>query len=93
MVINKKIKRTMLESKSQYFGSLVLIIISCLLYTMLNLLSSNMANITSSFEKNYIQEDANFITNKKLNNIQELESKFNANIEESATFDYDISER
>ena len=91
MVINKKIKRTMLESKSQYFGSLALIIISCLLFTMFNLLSDNLANITSSFEKNYVQEDANFMTDKKLNNITEIEAKFNMKIEEGSTFDYSVS--
>ena len=92
MVINKKIKRTMLESKSQYFGSLVLIIISCLLFTMFNLLSDNLANIISSFEKNYVQEDANFMTDKKLTNISDLEARFNMNIEEGGSFDYSVSE-
>lgn len=92
MIINKKIKRTMLESKSQYLGSLVLIIISCLLFTMFSMLSSNMAVITSSFERNYVQEDANFMTNKKLSNISALEEKFNMKIEEYSTFDYSVSE-
>lgn len=91
MVINKKIKRTILESKSQYFGSLALIIISCLLFTMFNLLSLNLANITSSFEKNYVQEDASFMTNKKLNNIPEVESRFDMLVEEGSTFDYSVS--
>ena len=91
MIINKKIKRTMLESKSQYLGSVVLIIISCLLYTMLNQLSSNMTHMTSSFEKNYVLDDASFVAGNKLSNIQELESKFNARIEEGASFDYAFS--
>lgn len=91
MVINKKIKRTMLESKSQYFGSLALIIISCLLYAMFNLLSENMTYITSSFEKNYVQEDANFMTGKRLSNISDMESKFDMKIEESSSFDYSVS--
>lgn len=91
MIINKKIKRTMLESKSQYLGSLVLIIISCLLYTMLSQLSSSMNTMTASFEKNYVQEDASFVTGEPLNNIQELENKFDARIEEGAAFDYAVS--
>lgn len=92
MVINKKIKRTMLESKSQYLGSLVLIILSCLLYTMFNLLSINMSGLTSSFEKDYRQEDASFVADKKLNNIEALESKFNMSIEETKAFDYSVSQ-
>ena len=92
MVINKKIKRTMLESKSQYFGSLALIIISCLLYTMFNMLSYNLANITSSFGENYKQEDANFMTDKPLTNLSEIETRFNISIEEGGSFDYSVSE-
>lgn len=81
----------MMESKSQYMGSLVLIIISCLLYTMFNQLTVNMINISSSFEKNYVQEDASFIIDSKLVNIPQLESKFNMNIEETGSFDYLVS--
>jgi len=91
MVINKKIKRTMLESKSQYLGSLALIIISCLLFTMFNLLSDNLGNITSSFGKDYMQEDASFMTDKKINNIAEIEAKFNMKVEEGRSFDYSLS--
>ncbi|MGE5631873.1 MAG: ABC transporter permease [Caulobacteraceae bacterium] len=91
MIINRKIRRTMLESKSQYLGSIALIIISCLLYTMLNQLSSNMNTMTTSFEKDYVQEDASFVTSSELNNIYELESKFNARIEKGSTFDYAVS--
>lgn len=92
MIINKKIKRTMLESKSQYFGSIALIILSCLLFAMMNLLADNMSVLLSSFEKNSVQEDASFITAGTLNNIQELESKFGARIEEGSTFDYMMAE-
>lgn len=92
MIINKKIKRTMLESKSQYLGSLVLIIFSCLLFTMFNLVSINLTGLSTSFEKDYKQEDASFTTSKKLNNIEALESKFNISIEETKSFDYGVSE-
>ncbi|QXE20665.1 ABC transporter permease [Clostridium sp. 001] len=92
MIINKKIKRTMLESKSQYLGSLLLIIFSCLLFTMFNLVSINLSKLLSSFEKDYKQEDATFMTSKKLNNPESLESKFNMSLEETKSFDYSISE-
>ncbi len=92
MIINKKIKRTMLESKSQYLGSLLLIIFSCLLFTMFNLVSINLSGLLSSFEKDYKQEDAAFMTSKKLDNPDFLEAKFNMNLEETKSFDYSISE-
>jgi putative ABC transport system permease protein len=91
MVINKKIKRTMMESKSQYLGSLVLIIISCLSFTMFNLLSDNLVNIMSSFEEKYVQEDANLMIDKRLSNVSDIEAKFNMKIEEGNTFDYSVS--
>lgn len=92
MIINKKIKRTMLESKSQYFGSLVLIVFSCLLYTMFNLVSRNLTELSSSFKKYYKQEDASFMASSKINNIEALETKFNINIEEMKSINYSVSE-
>lgn len=91
MIINKKIKRTMLESKSQYLGSLVLIVLSCLLFTMFNLLSINMSHLSSSFEEDYKQEDANFTSDKKINDIEALESKFNMSMEETRSVDCQVS--
>lgn len=91
MIINKKIKRTMLESKSQYLGSLLLIIFSCLLFTMFNLVSVNLSGLLSSFERDYKQEDASFMVERKLNSIEALDSKFNMSMEESKSFDYSIS--
>jgi len=92
MIINKKIKRTMLESKSQYFGSLALIIFSCLLFTMFNLVSINLTELSSSFEKDYRQEDASFMASKIINNTEALETKFNMSIEETKSIDYSVSE-
>jgi len=91
MVINRKIKRTMMESKSQYIGSLLLIILSCLTFTMFNQLASKLDVIKESFENNYVQEDSNFIIDKKLVNVTKLESTFNILLEETGTFDYSLS--
>lgn len=92
MVINKKIKRTIFENKSQYIGSLILIIISCVLFTMLNQLVENMSHMTNAFEKDYIQEDASFTAYTALDNIEDLEFKYNAKIEQSSVIDYAIKD-
>ncbi|MBV7272736.1 FtsX-like permease family protein [Clostridium sp. PL3] len=92
MIINRKIKRTILESKSQYLGSLLLIIFSCLLFTMFNLVSVNLSRLLTSFERDYKQEDAVFMTDRILDNIPALELKFNMGLEETKSFDYSISE-
>lgn len=91
MIINRKVIRTMMESKSQYLGSLILIIISCLLYTMFNLLTLNMSESSRAFEKNYIQEDSNFIP-AQTPDINELEDRFGLIMEEVRTLDYPVSE-
>lgn len=92
MIINKKIKRTMLENKSQYGGSLILIIISCMLYSLFNQLTGNMGTGMSNFEKNYAQEDASFISDRKLTGIADLESRLNMKIEETKTLDSSAGE-
>ncbi|MDF2514493.1 MAG: permease [Herbinix sp.] len=92
MVIHRKIKRTMMESKSQYLGSIALITLSCLLFTMFNLLALNLDGIIASFGENYVQEDANFMTDQELRNIAELEAQYNLRLEEGRTFDYAYQE-
>lgn len=92
MIINRKVKRTILENKSQYIGSMVLIVISCLMFTLMNLLADNMNNMTTAFEKNCFQEDASFVTATGLENIPGLEKKFHARIEEASSFDYSLAE-
>jgi ABC-type antimicrobial peptide transport system, permease component len=82
----------MLESKSQYMGSLLLIVFSCLLFTMFNLVSRNLTKLSSSFEKDYNQEDSSFTAIPRINNIKALETKFNMSIEETKSFDYLVSE-
>lgn len=82
----------MMDNKAPYLGSVVLIMISCLLFILLNLLSVNMLAMTSSFIEDYVQEDANFVANTKLNNIRELETKFNVRIEAGGVFDYALTE-
>ena len=64
MIIQKKVIRTMMDNKSQYLGSLALIVLSCLMFTMFTQLTKNLSGLTSSFEKKYVQEDANFRTDK-----------------------------
>ncbi|MFD3157063.1 ABC transporter permease [Haloimpatiens sp. FM7330] len=91
MSINKKVKRTIMENSSQYIGSAVLIMISCIFFIMFNVLNINLEKSNSSFKKDYIQEDASFIVQKKIDNIAHLESKFNIIMEEGSTFDYDFS--
>lgn len=92
MVINKRIKRVFLENKAQYIGSVLLIILSCFLFSNMVLVSSNLTRLMSEYEKNYTQEDASFTTDKSIDNLPELELAGGAVIEEGKSFDYTLSE-
>ncbi len=93
MVINKKVVRTMLESKSQYLGSMVLIILSCLSFSMFTMLSDNMDRLFRSFSTNYAQEDLDFMTDQPIKDILSLETEEKFLIEEGRTLDYAMSEQ
>lgn len=92
MVIHKKIIRSMMESKSLYIGSLALIIVSCLLFTMYNQMLINVNGTVSSFEKDYVQEDASFVASEKLSNMEQIENNLQIVIEEGGSFDADLSD-
>lgn len=92
MVINKRIKRVLFENKAQYIGSLLLIFFSCFLFTNLVLVSNNLTQLMKEYEKDYIQEDASFTTDKSIENLQELERAGDAVIEEGITIDCALSE-
>ncbi|MFZ5966457.1 MAG: FtsX-like permease family protein [Bacillota bacterium] len=92
MSINKRIKRVFLENKAQYMGSIVLIILSCFMFTLMSQFAMNFERMANEFQDGYVQEDASFTTVKSIDNLQELESAANAVIEEGKTFDYKLSE-
>ena len=92
MVINKRIKRVFLENKAQYIGAVLLIVLSCFLFTNLILVSNNLTRLMNEYEKDYVQEDASFTTDKSIGNLPGLESASDAIIEEGKSFDYALSE-
>ena len=92
MVINKRIKRVFFENKPQYIGAVLLIVLSCLLFTSMVLVGSNLKRLTNEFANGYVQEDASFTAGQSIDNIQELELAGDAVIEEGKSFDYSLSE-
>ncbi|APM39087.1 ABC transporter permease [Clostridium kluyveri] len=92
MVINKRIKRVFFENKAQYIGSVLLILLSCVLFTGMVLVGSNLKRLTNEFEKGYVQEDASFITDKSIDSLPELELAGDAVIEEGKSIDYVLLE-
>ena len=92
MVINKRIKRIFFENKAQYIGSVLLILLSCVLFTGMFLVGSTLKRLTNEFENGYVQEDASFITDKSIDSLPELELAGDAVIEEGKSIDYVLSE-
>ena len=88
MIIHRRIRRVLLENIAQYTGSIVLIILSCFMFTGMTLVGSNLQRLTHEFENSYVQEDAAFTTDKSIGNLQEIESAAGALIEEGKTLDY-----
>lgn len=91
MVINKKVKRTMFEHKSQYIGSIILIIIGCMLYSSFNIAMVDVQDNLDNFRTEHKLEDASFITQNPIPNLQELETKYDLILEErkSSEFNYE----
>lgn len=92
MVINKRIKRVFFENKAQYIGAVLLIALSCFLFANLVLVSNNLTRLMHEYEKDYVQEDASFTTDKSIDNIPELESASDTIIEQGQSLDTALAE-
>ena len=92
MVINRRIPRVLFENRTQYIGSVILIIFGSFLFTLLGQFAMNFERMTIAFQNGYKQEEASFTTESKLENLQELESAAGVTIEEGLSFDYTIAE-
>ncbi|MBU5262771.1 ABC transporter permease [Bacillus atrophaeus] len=92
MKLNRKILRTMMENKSRYIGSVVLIIISCALYTAFNMTVPNLQSGLDEYKRNSALEDANFTTQEPITNVESLEKEYNLILEERYSWDYEYSD-
>ena len=88
MVINRKIIRSFKYNKSRYLGLIILIIISCMLFTAFQISAPNALEQIENFFQDTNVEDASFSLHSPLSNIDALESAFNIEIEEVKQLDY-----
>jgi putative ABC transport system permease protein len=88
MVIKKMIKRTIFEYKAQYIGSIILIIISCMLYSSFNIAMLDVQDNLNTFRIHNKLEDASFIIQNPITNINELQKKYDLILEERKSIDY-----
>lgn len=87
MALNKKIPRTILEHKSQYFGAAILVALSCMLFAVFNIMGENVLNNLAAFKSDDVQEDASMILSSDLADLPSLESKYNMLIEKRGSAD------
>ena len=88
MVIKKMIKRTIFKYKAQYIGSIILIIISCMLYSSFNISMTDVQDNLNTFRNTNKLEDASFIIQNPITNINELEKKYDLTLEKRKSVDY-----
>lgn len=87
MALEKRIGRTFFEHKSRYMGSILLIVLSCMLYTAFNIAGPNVKDNIDKYKKDNVLEDAQFVLQKPLDNIDELEKQYRLVLEEKKTYD------
>lgn len=92
MVLNKKVKRTIWENKSKYIGAIILVILSCAVYVSFNLCGPSIKTGVERFRKDTNLEDANFNVNKRISDIEAIESKFNVMLEQMKSYEYKYGE-
>ncbi len=93
MVLLRKARRTMLEQKSQYIGSILLIVIGCMLYSSFNIAMADVLDNLASFRTSHQLEDASFIMQKPLSDIGRLENKYDLILEERKSADYPFNDK
>lgn len=92
MVLNKRIFRVLLKQKAIYIGSIVLVMLSSLLYSNLNIAMKNVEKNKDLFLGKTNVEDAKVILQRPIDDIKKLEDEFNISIEKRRQFDAKISE-
>lgn len=90
MVINRKVGRTIMSHKAPYIGSIILITLSCLIFSLFTTVGSNLDRNNQAFKKDYAQEDAHFTVQQPLDRISELEKRYDVRIEKRLSFDEDL---
>lgn len=90
MVINRKVGRTIMAHKAPYIGSIILIVLSCLIFSLFTMVGTNLERNNQAFKEEYVQEDAHFTVQQPLDRIPELEKQYDVQIEERLSFDDDL---
>lgn len=89
MVLFKKAIRTMLEHKARYIGSMLLLLISSMMFITMNLTSMNLDNMFRKFSERNALSDAEFSTDADIGTAA-LGRQFSAKAEGGGTADCEV---
>ena len=85
----RKVIRTMLEHKSRYIGSILLLMISSIMFVMMIMTSINLDKTFKTFSEQNALSDAEFSVNAEID-AAALSGQFNAKIEAGGTADCEV---
>lgn len=92
MRLNKRILRILKENKLRYLSLLILIMLGSFTFIVAAGISQNLAALVTTFTEGYKQEDLSFRANNPITDMAELEKEAEAIIEESKSFDAELSD-
>lgn len=93
MKLNKSILRVMKENKGQYIGMLYMLILSVFLFVALTITAQNLKHNKDMYVRNNVQEDLEFYTSNKIDNIREIEDKFDLKFQETLVKEYKYGDK
>ena len=93
MKLNKSILRVMKENWEQYIGMLYMLILSVFLFVALTLTAQNLRYNKDVYVKNNVQEDLEFSTTNKIDDISKIEDKFDLKMQETLVKEYKYSDK
>lgn len=91
-MLNKIPLRIMFRNKSQFFGIIFLVFLASFFYSLFSILISNIDMNYKDFVDKYKQESFHFITLIPIN-VEEISNKFNLEIEERFSWDYEYDSK
>jgi putative ABC transport system permease protein len=92
MALNKRVFRFLKENKLRYLGILALIILGSYTFVVAAGLAQNLADLVTTFTKEYVQEDLSFRADKAIPDSAKLQIEADAIIEDYMSFDAVLSD-
>lgn len=89
MTLFRKVIRTMLEHKARYIGAMLLLMISSMMFVVLNMTSINLNNTFTVFSERNVLSDAEFSTDSEID-AAALGQQFAAKVELGGTADCEV---